>query len=104
MSVTGLYGSVVLNSDGTYTYTIDDNNTLVQALRLSSDHLTEIFTYTIEDSTGLQFDHAANITLDGANDTPEAANDQSAAVEAGGVANAYCGSMPLAMFSPTIRT
>ena len=92
VSVTGLYGSVVLNSDGTYTYTIDNNNSTVEALLLSSDHLTDIFTYSIEDGLGYTSTTQLTITLNGANDTPEASNDTSIAVEAGGIANATAGS------------
>ncbi len=39
VNVAGLYGSVVLNADGTYTYTIYDNNASVQALRLTQRSL-----------------------------------------------------------------
>ena len=92
VSVTGLYGSVVINSDGTYTYTIDNNNSTVEALLLSSDHVTDIFTYSIEDGLGYTSTTQLTITLNGANDTPEASNDTSIAVEAGGVANATAGS------------
>ncbi len=91
-AVAGLYGTVVLNSDGTYTYTIDDNNAAVQALLLSSDHLTDIFTYTLRDSLGYESTTQLTITLDGANDSPGAVNDQSVAIEAGGLNNATAGS------------
>ncbi len=91
-AVTGLYGTVVLNADGTYTYTINDNDPDVQALLLSSDHLTDIFTYTLQDSLGYTSTTQLTITLDGANDTPGAADDLGTAVEAGGIANATAGS------------
>ncbi len=91
-AVAGLYGSVVINSDGTYTYTINDNDPTVQALRLSSDHLTDIFTYTLEDGLGYTSTTQLTITLDGANDTPGAVDDSGVAVEAGGIANATAGS------------
>ncbi len=92
VSVTGLYGSVVLNADGSYTYTIDNNNAAVQALRVSSDHLTDLFTYTMEDSLGYQSTTQLTITLDGRNDAPVSSNDSSVAVEAGGVSNGSAGS------------
>ncbi len=92
VSVAGLYGSVVLNSDGTYTYTIDNNNASVEALLLASDHLTDIFTYSIQDGLGYTSTTQLTITIDGANDTPEAANDTGIAVESGGIANATAGS------------
>ena len=92
VAVTGSYGSVVLNSDGTYTYTINDSDPNVEALLLSSDHLTDIFTYTIQDSLGYTSTTQLTITLDGANDAPVSAGDNGIAVEAGGIANATAGS------------
>src|SRR5262249_54433654 len=52
ISVAGSYGSVTINADGSYTYVVDNNNASVQALRLSTDTLTDTFTYTITDAAG----------------------------------------------------
>ncbi|MFN9918047.1 MAG: VCBS domain-containing protein, partial [Pirellulaceae bacterium] len=46
-SVTGLYGAINIGADGSYTYTVDNTNTAVQALRLSGQTLSETFTYTM---------------------------------------------------------
>jgi VCBS repeat-containing protein len=44
-SITGTYGSINIAANGDYTYTVDNNNAAVQALRLSSQTLSETFTY-----------------------------------------------------------
>ncbi len=92
VTVNGLYGSVVIHSDGSYTYTIDNNNAAVQALRVSSDHLTDIFTYTMRDSLNYESSTQLTITLDGTNDAPTALNDTGVAIEAGGLNNGTAGS------------
>jgi len=43
------FGTLDLNSDGTYTYTLDNGNANVQALD-AGEILNEIFTYTITDT------------------------------------------------------
>ncbi|MFN9911917.1 MAG: VCBS domain-containing protein, partial [Pirellulaceae bacterium] len=35
-SVTGVYGSITIGANGSYTYVVDENNPAVQALRLNS--------------------------------------------------------------------
>ena len=47
----GTYGTLSLNSDGSYTYVLDPTNVTVQALS-SNETLTEIFTYTVSDGEG----------------------------------------------------
>jgi VCBS repeat-containing protein len=69
-AVTGTYGSINISSTGNYTYTVDNNNSTVQALRTSSDTLTEIFTYTMIDAAGLTSTSQITVTIQGANDTP----------------------------------
>ncbi|WP_372720511.1 VCBS domain-containing protein, partial [Novipirellula sp.] len=91
-SVTGTYGTVVINTDGTYTYTLDNNNAAVEALLTSGDHVTDIFTYTMEDAFMNVSSTELTITVDGQNDAPITSDDTSIAVEAGGVANATAGS------------
>jgi VCBS repeat-containing protein len=49
----GQYGSLVLNADGSYTYTVNNALPAVQALRTSADTLTDTFTYTVRDTAGL---------------------------------------------------
>ncbi|MEA4872796.1 MAG: VCBS domain-containing protein, partial [Synergistaceae bacterium] len=68
--VTGTYGTVNVNADGTYTYTLDNTNGSVQALA-EGEALTDTFTYTITDSQGATSSAALTVTLHGTNDTPD---------------------------------
>lgn len=88
----GAYGSVVINADGSYTYTVDENNATVQALRTDTDTLTEVFTYTMRDAAGATSTATLTLTIHGRNDTPEAQPDIGVAAEAGGVNNGTPGS------------
>ena len=65
----GLYGSVVLNANGSYTYTLDNSNAAVQALSSSANLLYDTFTYTVQDSSGATSTAALTVTIQGANDT-----------------------------------
>jgi len=92
LALAGAYGHLTLNSDGSYTYAIDDTNPSVQALRVSGQTLTDSFTYTVADTGGLTDQATLTITIDGRNDRPVANDDVATAVEAGGVANRTPGS------------
>ncbi len=52
-AVLGTYGSINIASNGNYTYTIDNSNSAVQALRTTAGTLTDVFTYTMRDTAGL---------------------------------------------------
>ncbi|WP_339488147.1 VCBS domain-containing protein [Pseudomonas sp. EL_65y_Pfl2_R95] len=93
-SFAGTYGSLRLNSDGSYTYTVDNNNPVVQALRTAVNRISESFTYTIRDVAGATSSATLTITIAGRNDNPDAINDSTTAVEAGGVNNATPGTNP----------
>ncbi|WP_442510878.1 VCBS domain-containing protein [Novipirellula sp. SH528] len=93
-SVTGNYGQIVINSDGSYTYTIDQNNAAVQALRTASDTLQEVYTYTMHDTAGLESTAQVTVTIQGANDAPVAVVDTATAYEAGGAGNGSAGADP----------
>ncbi|WP_124962391.1 Ig-like domain-containing protein, partial [Sulfurisoma sediminicola] len=90
----GAYGSIVLNADGTYTYTVDNANATVQALRTAGQTLTDTFTYTMRDAAGATSSANITVTIQGANDAPVGVNDTATAVEAGGVANGTAGTNP----------
>ncbi|MGQ7249723.1 VCBS domain-containing protein [Halomonas sp. V046] len=91
LSIDGNYGTLVIRADGFARYVVDNDNTEVQALRLSSQTLTETFDYTLADAEGLSTGSTITITIEGANDTPVGVDDSATAVEAGGVANATGG-------------
>lgn len=90
----GLYGTLLLNADGTWSYQVDNDNAAVQALRINGQTLTETFTYTIQDRWTTTSSTQLLIVIHGANDTPIAANDSATAVEAGGVFNGTPGVDP----------
>ncbi len=68
------YGSLTINADGSYTYSLDNSNAAVNALS-STQTLTEAFTYTITDADGDPDSATLTITITGANDAPVAQND-----------------------------
>ena len=73
--LTGTYGALTLNANGSYTYVVDNANAAVQALRLTDDTLSEAFTYTMRDTAGAIASATLTITIPGANDTPVAVDN-----------------------------
>ena len=67
--VNGDYGSIILDSDGSYTYTLDDNNADVNALD-NGETLSERFFYRITDGEGGTDFARLDITINGTNDAP----------------------------------
>src|SRR6185295_13075546 len=65
----GTYGSLVLNANGSYTYTVDNSNAAVEALRSAASELYDTFTYTMRDTAGATSTATLTITIQGANDT-----------------------------------
>ncbi len=69
-SLAGAFGSINIAADGSYTYTVDNNNSTVQALRTSGQTILDVFTYTMTDSGGLSSTTQITVTIQGANDAP----------------------------------
>ncbi|MCX7396244.1 MAG: cadherin domain-containing protein, partial [Planctomycetales bacterium] len=69
-SVIGAYGSISIAANGAYTYTVDNNNAAVQALRTTANTLTDTFTYTMQDAAGLTGTTQITVTIEGSNDAP----------------------------------
>jgi len=90
----GLYGTLLINADGSWTYEVDNSLAAVQALRLPGQTLTEVFTYGIHDKFNAADYARLTVTIRGANDTPIANDDSAIAVEAGGVNNGTPGVDP----------
>ena len=65
----GLYGSLTLNADGTYTYTLNNGSAAVQALG-AGEKLADTFTYTVSDGHGGTASNTLTLTINGTNDTP----------------------------------
>ena len=72
-SLAGTYGALVLNSNGTYTYSLNNANPTVQALGVG-ESLTETFTYQIT-AGGQTATTTLTITINGTNDGPVAGDD-----------------------------
>lgn len=70
-SITGMYGTIVLGADGSYTYTLNNNNAAVNALK-NGQSLTEYFSYTLSDSEPLSDVAQITITIAGATDAAPA--------------------------------
>lgn len=68
LGVTGKYGNVVINADGSYTYTIDPAN--AEVIALGTGELTDEFVYTITDADGDTATATLTITIT-ANQPPE---------------------------------
>ncbi len=64
-SVTGSFGNINIAADGSYTYTVDNTNTTVQALLTISNTLTDVFTYTMRDAAGLTSTTQITVTIQG---------------------------------------
>ncbi|MFV3308076.1 VCBS domain-containing protein [Pseudomonas sp. NY15181] len=77
--VAGAYGTLVLNANGTYTYTVNDSLAAVQALKLG-DSLVEVFTYRMHDTDGATSIAQLTITIEGRYDAPVANDDINYAV------------------------
>ncbi|MCA0186229.1 MAG: tandem-95 repeat protein [Proteobacteria bacterium] len=65
--VTGLYGNLRIGTDGSYTYTLDNANPTVNALK-AGDTLTEVFSYTLADPGALTDVAQLTITINGITD------------------------------------
>ena len=68
----GLYGSLTLNADGTYTYTLNNGSAAVQALG-AGEKLADTFTYTVSDGHGGTASNTLTVTINGTNDAPSVA-------------------------------
>ena len=74
-SLTGTYGTLTINSDGSYTYVLDPNNEDLEKIPQGKEFL-ETFTYTITDATGQTSTAQIVIEIKGVNDAPNAVNDK----------------------------
>ncbi|MDI5886179.1 VCBS domain-containing protein, partial [Cobetia amphilecti] len=66
--IAGSYGTLTLNSDGSYSYALDNSNAEVQSLNDDSDPLIDVFTYGITDADGDASRTTLTITVTGSTD------------------------------------
>ena len=66
-NATGTYGSIVLNADGSYVYTLDNTDPLVQQLA-PGETLEETYSYTLTDKDGDTSTTTLKITITGTDD------------------------------------
>ena len=77
-AVTGTYGSLTLNADGSWTYALDNADPQTQALA-QGEPATDVFTYTVTDANGATSSTTLTITITGTNDAPVAVADTNGA-------------------------
>ncbi|HNJ09389.1 MAG TPA: Ig-like domain-containing protein, partial [Plasticicumulans sp.] len=78
--LSGAYGALTLNADGSYSYALDNTNPTVNALK-AGDSLSEVFSYTITDADGDTSTATLTITVQGRNDPPVAVDDSATTPE-----------------------
>lgn len=78
----GQFGKITLNADGTYSYTLDNNNAEVKALT-GGQRLTEEFTYTYIDADGDVAEGKVTITINGVDNGVEVGSGTLTVYEAG---------------------
>ncbi|WP_243395869.1 beta strand repeat-containing protein [Sphingomonas oleivorans] len=80
LALAGTYGSLKLNADGSYTYTLDNADLDTQRLA-AGQSATETFSYLVSDGTGGTAQAALTVTITGVNDAPVAVADAAAIIE-----------------------
>jgi VCBS repeat-containing protein len=88
-ALSGTYGKLLLLSNGSYAYTLNNSNVSVNTLPAGST-LSEVFTYTATDGTTSKTANLT-ITIQGTDDAPVAVADTASIGEAGGTANSTAG-------------
>ncbi|MDB4828351.1 Ig-like domain-containing protein, partial [Candidatus Pelagibacter sp.] len=73
--LTGTYGNITINGDGSYTYELDTTNE--NLAKIPAGHsFYETFTYTVTDDTGQTSTAEIVIKINGVNDAPTAVDDE----------------------------
>ncbi|WP_019621311.1 beta strand repeat-containing protein, partial [Amphritea japonica] len=88
--VDGIYGTLQIDSDGTYTYLL---NSAAQAL-LASETVTDVFSYSISDDEGDFSTATFTFTVTGSNDAPTITAVQPAVVSEEGLAAGIADTTP----------
>ena len=104
LTIAGLYGTVTIAADGSYTYTVDQTNATVQALINGSTPLSDVFTYTVKNSTTNSTNTFTpftktgllTISINGVNDYATFSGDTSIAITESNVAQTVTGTLSVA--------
>jgi VCBS repeat-containing protein len=80
-TIVGTYGTIQINADGTYTYTLTTNSLAHTSQGTGVDGVTDSFTYTVMDDNGNS--STATITVSIKDDVPTAVDDTAATIEGG---------------------
>lgn len=73
-AIKGIYGSLTLDADGSWTYTLDNTNPLTNALA-QGVHVNDVFSYTETDHNGGTSTATLTIDVTGTDDAPHAVAD-----------------------------
>jgi VCBS repeat-containing protein len=72
-SIIGLYGTIKIGTDGSYSYVVDNTNNTVQALD-ETQTLDDSFTVSVSDGAGGSVEQVLTVTINGTNDAPTLEN------------------------------
>ncbi|MGY3290058.1 VCBS repeat-containing protein [Bradyrhizobium sp. LM3.6] len=93
----GAHGTLLLSASGAFTYTVNENDAAVQALRQSSKTLSDVFNYTMRDAAGAASSTTLTVTIHGANDAPVLAIQTGS--QAATVSSAFSLTLPAGTFT-----
>jgi VCBS repeat-containing protein len=79
VALTGTYGSLTLNANGSWTYTLNNADPDTNALA-HNQAASDVFTYTMRDLDGATSSSTLTINITGTNDAPVVTGDTSAAL------------------------
>jgi VCBS repeat-containing protein len=73
--LTGAHGTLIINSNGSYSYQVNNADPAVIALNPASPAIQDVFTYTVTDTQGGRANTTLTINITGINNPPVANND-----------------------------
>ena len=79
-AIAGLYGTLTIGADGTYSYAVDNGNATIDSLAAGAT-IYEVFTYQVSDAAGATDLAEVKITITGANESPVAVADSTTTAE-----------------------
>ncbi len=78
--VTGTYGTLNWDTDGSFVYTLDNTNSVINALGVGQS-IVDQFTYYVSDGNGGTATGLLTVTINGVNDNPAAVDDSESITE-----------------------